>query len=433
MAAVFLAGSLLCGCDRQPAGDLNVILISVDTLRPDYLDCYRPGIETSPQLALFAARSVVFEDVLAQAPSTTISHKSMLYSLYPAVHKTTRIQVPDEGVTSPVEALRRAGFKTAAFVGGGGLAPELGFTKGFETYDVLPPLQSGEQLEALRTRSLHWLDDNHGETFFLFLHMYEPHCPYTPPEPYRERFAGWYQGDVDPTDRCGNYYNKRDMNTDDFAFVQALYSGEAAYVDNYLDDLFAKLEGLGLLENTVVVFTSDHGESLGEQGYVGHNLLFNTQLRVPLIIRVPGLEPRRINAPLESVDIMPTIFAALDQAPPFAFQGHDLLPLMNGAGGGDSTRVRVANQWDGISVNRGPWHLVKLTEAEPPMLFRPENDPQELDDLATRNPMIVEELQREYDLLMKQGADVAEQFAVTSKPLLGEDTIKRLRALGYMH
>ncbi|MCP4378068.1 MAG: sulfatase-like hydrolase/transferase, partial [bacterium] len=177
-----------------------MILISVDTLRPDFLGCYDPDLDTSPNIDRLAAESAVFTDVLAHAPSTTISHKSIPYSVYPAVHKTTFDRIPDELVPSPIEALRNAGFTTAAIVGGGGLAPELGFPKGFGSYKVLPRLKTGEQLETLRVESRRWLKEHREDDFFLFLHMYQPHCPYSPPEKYAKRYAGWYRGDVDPTD-----------------------------------------------------------------------------------------------------------------------------------------------------------------------------------------------------------------------------------------
>jgi arylsulfatase A-like enzyme len=422
------------GCTGDTPRVERVILISIDTLRPDFLDCYEPVMGNSPNVDRLAREGIVFTDVLSQAPSTTISHKSMLYSVYPEVHKTARDRVPEEHVESPVETLRRAGYTTAAFVGGGGLAPELGFPKGFEAYEVLPKLRTGRQLEALRVESLRWLGEHRDETFFLFLHMYQPHCPYSPPPEYVERYAGWYAGDIDPSDKCGDYYNSREMSDDDYRYVRALYTGEVAYVDDFLGSLFAELKRLGLYDRVMIVITSDHGDSLGERGYVGHNLLFNVQLRVPLVVRVPGLAPRRIDAPLESIDIMPTIYAAVGLSPALPFQGNNLLPLMEGRRDVDEDRLRFANQWDRVSVRRGPWHVVFGGPEEGTVLYDVSRDPEELNNLAPRNPRVVADLRSSYRDLMASSRNLSDHFVLAedSRPVLEKDTLERLKSLGYI-
>jgi arylsulfatase A-like enzyme len=411
-----------------------VILISIDTLRPDFLGCYDPELDTSPNIDRLAAESVVFTDVLSHAPSTTISHKSILYSLYPAVHKTRRDRAPEERLPSPIEALREAGFTTGAIVGGGGLAPEIGFPKGFDSYEVLPRLSTGEQLETLRTEARRWLRQHHKDDFFLFLHTYQPHCPYSPPERYASRYAGWYRGDVDPTGKCGSYYNSREMSADDYRYVRDLVKGEVAYVDGFIGDLLAELKRLGIDDDTMVILTSDHGDSLGERGYVGHNLLFNVQLRVPLIVRLPGLRPGRYDAPLELVDVMPTIFRALGQPPPYEFQGYDLLGLVEGRVEPTRDRLRVANQGDRTSLHRGSWHLIFAESGDDIALYDITLDPEEYDDLASRHPEVVAALLRDYHGLMRESGDLSAHFVLPGSDglRLKQETITRLKALGYI-
>jgi len=427
----FLAAStLLAGCSRPSPRVRSVILISVDTLRPDFLSCYRPELDTTPHVARFAEGAAMFTDARSQAPSTTISHKSLLYSLYPAVHRTTRSQRPRESLASPVEALWARGFRTAALVGGGGLAPELGFPAGFESYEVLPALATGRQLETLRVRSIEWLREHRHERFFLFLHTYEPHCPYVPPEPWSAR-AGWYHGPLDPEGKCGRDYNRMDLDAEDYRYLRDLYAGEVSYTDGWLRDLFAALDSLDLSDETMVVLTSDHGESLGERGYVGHNQLFDLQLRIPLLIRIPGVPGRAIGDPVESVDVMPTVFEALDLPPPFPFQGRSLLAAVDG-GPAPAPRARFANQGEGVSVRRGPWHLV-VNEGLPE-LYRPDEDPEERTDLAGAHRDVVESLFREYAFVMEVARPVAGRFDVAAgrSTRLEEDTMDRLRALGYI-
>ncbi len=434
LAAVFLILTpILSGCSGEAPRVKRVILISVDTLRPDFLGCYDPDLDTSPNIDRLAAESAVFTDVLAHAPSTTISHKSILYSVYPAVHKTRRDRIPEELVPSPIEALRNAGFTTAAIVGGGGLAPEVGFPKGFDSYKVLPRLKTGKQLETLRVESRRWLKEHQEDDFFLFLHMYQPHCPYSPPEKYAKRYAGWYRGDVDPTDNCGSYYNSREMSIDDYRYVRDLVKGEVAYVDQYIGDLIAELKQLGIYNETMIVLVSDHGDSLGERGYVGHNLLFHVQLRVPLIVRLPGVAPGRFDMPLELVDVMPTIFSALGQQPPYGFQGHNLIGLMEGTVEPLHDRLRVANQWDKISLHRGPWHLVFGESGGEIVLYDFKEDPEEYNNLASQRPRVVEALRGDYNRLISDSRDLAARFVLkgTDKPKLEQETIERLKALGY--
>jgi arylsulfatase A-like enzyme len=434
VAALLCVSLGLVGCSDEKPRVRKAILVSIDTLRPDFLGTYNPGLDTSPNIDQLAERSTVFSNVLSHAPSTTISHKSALYSVYPAVHKTRRDQVPEENVTAPVEALRQGGFVTAAIVGGGGLAPEIGFPRGFDSYEVLPRLATGQQLETLKKSSRSWLRAHHQDDFFLFLHMYQPHCPYSPPEKYAQRYAGWYQGDVDPVDKCGSYYNNREMSADDYRYVRDLVKGEVAYADEFIGELLAELVRLGIDDETMIVLMSDHGDSLGERGYVGHNLLVNIQLRVPLIVHLPGTVPGRIDAPLELIDVMPTIFRALGQQAPYSFQGRDLVDFMEGATVPPDDRLRVANQGDMISLHKGSWHLVFDEAEENIFLYDLHEDPEEYDNLASQHPSVVEALLADHDHLMYGSQELAARFVLSGsdQPILGQESIERLRALGYI-
>lgn len=440
LAALVLATALaLVGCEApEPSVSVppvdRVILISIDTLRADFLGPYSPELETTPHLDRFAADSVVFTDVLAHAASTATSHKSILYSLYPSIHKASKDTVPIEHVVSPMDALKAAGFTTGAIVGGGQLREEFGFSQGFEDYIVLPPLTRGHQLEAFEEESFQWLADHKDDKFFLFLHNYEPHCPYDAPEEFTKKRAGWYKGDVDPG-KCGaRYYNKLQMGKVDFQFVRDLYAAEVEYLDRTLGHLFDELKRLGLYDSSLIVFTADHGESLGERRYVGHNRLYNVQLQIPLIVKLPDVAPARVPAPVESIDIMPTIYAATGAEPPFAFQGKSLLPLMLGVSEGDPNRARFGTHPNLVSVHRNQWHLLYNPTGQRAELYDFRADPEELDNLVEDNEDIARELRAAFDQMELEGAELADKFELQDggNPVLDENAREELRALGYI-
>ena len=169
----------------------KVILISVDTLRADYLGCYNPKAKATPELDRFAATNVVCKKVTSQSATTAPSHKSIFYSLYPSIHKTSIDGTPEERLSSPVEVIRAGGFRTAAFTGGGQLSHAFGFARGFETYwePKTDPFVK-HQTEEMQQSAFQWLDKHYNEKFFLFLHTYQMHCPYSPPRDFFQKWAG---------------------------------------------------------------------------------------------------------------------------------------------------------------------------------------------------------------------------------------------------
>ena len=434
LGVLFLAG---CGPEEPsvtiPPVD-RVILISIDTLRSDFLGSYNPERNISPNLDQFASESVLFTDVLSHASSTATSHKSILYSLYPSIHKTSRESVPVEHLVSPLEALQSAGFTTAGIVGGGQLRAKFGFSKGFDDYTRLPPVTEGNQLPAFEEESFKWLAEHRQEKFFLFLHTYEAHCPYEAPEEYLTKHAGWYEGDVDPGECGARYYNDTQLEQEDFKFLRDLYAAEVEYVDASLGRLLDELKRLGLYDTAMIIFTSDHGESLGEREYVGHNRLYNIQLQIPLIIKLPDDAPARVEVPLESIDIMPTVFAAMGVEPPYSFQGKSLLPLMLGASDGDPNRVRIATHPNLVSVHRNQWHLLYNPTGQRAELYDFRADPEELDSLVEDNEHIARELREYFEQMEHESRELADQFELRDggMPILNEKTREELRALGYI-
>jgi len=324
-----------------PAGGLNVLFISIDTLRSDHLGCYGYGRNTSPHIDALAARGVRLENHIASAPSTLPSHASMMTSLYPSAHGAevrTKRSLGDEVLTL-AEALQREGYRTAAFTGGGQLNRSYHLDQGFDVYS-----DRGGGVGPVVNRTIQWLDagEDGGRPFFLFVHTYEPHHPYNPPAPYDSRFTVPEMlakfGNRVPIDLLEDVKRgERVLRPGELEHIEALYDGEIRYTDDHLERLFESLRDKGLWERTLVIFTSDHGEEFGEHGVVGWHghTLYDELLLVPLIVRFPGdaLAGRVVTAQTRSVDLYPTILDVVGVKPPDRIQGVSILPLLNGREG----------------------------------------------------------------------------------------------------
>jgi arylsulfatase A-like enzyme len=335
-----------------------------------------------------------------------------------------------------MQTLQSRGFHTAGFAGGRQVSAKLGFSRGFDVYQEI------RDLGELGDRAIAWLGRHQTDAFFLFLHTYQMHCPYTPPEPYRRKYAGWYSGEIDPKGRirrgqagCGKaYYNHRAMSPEDYRYLLSLYRADAEFVDTFLGRIFDALKELGIYEETLIVFTSDHGESLGEHGFVGHIILYNTVLRVPLIVKIPGVPASRVEAPVEMFDILPTIFEAAGIPPPYRFQGRSLLRVLEMSPADASREVRIS-EGGRTAVQAGAWKL--LFEREPGKslkLIHLPTDPEERDDLAKQHPEQVKRLRDHYDRMRQENRELAAAFSFEAgnQAKIDAELTEELRALGYV-
>jgi arylsulfatase A-like enzyme len=392
-------------------------------------------MKTSPNIDRFAADSIFFSDALAQGSSTAISHKSIFYSLYPAIHKMRIRKVPREDLTSPLEVMQQAGLQTAAFVGGGQLRPKFGFNKGFDSYDLVTKNQE-DPLNALEQQAKSWLRSHGQEPFFLFLHTYQVHSPYNPPEEYREKFAGWYQGDLDVSSKNWRKLHKTDVTEIENQFVRDLYAAEVAYSDYFVGQILEELKALGLFDRTMVIFLSDHGQSLGEHQYWGHNKLYDEQLKIPMLIRIPGFSAERIDAPVETVDVMPTVFSVLGLEPPFRFQGLDLLPLLSGKRNWQNDRLRVSQAGGAVALRNGKQILYLDIPGK-----RDLDLAKQYEGLGTtwdgrgKPPQGVEDLWKSYESMLKKSTDLRSRFVLSegTDPTKDPEVYQDLKALGYLN
>jgi arylsulfatase A-like enzyme len=334
---------LLAGCGKEKR--FNVIIVTIDTLRADHLSCYGYGKPTSPRIDAFASDAALFEHACCQSSQTLPSHTSIMVGMNPRSHKViSHESYLDEKLTTLAEILKRRGYRTGAFISSHSLDSKFHLDQGFDTYwEVQKEFSIQErQLQKLQERcattdaALAWLEDAAHSDFFLWIHWFDPHRPYDPPPRYVDEFAGGYAGTVDSEAEfmMKVWREHIDLTPEDVDHLVGRYDGEIAFTDAQVGRLIDELNSRGLMDKTILIITSDHGEILYEhEYYFGHDIgLYDECIMVPLIIRVPGLDPRglRISPLVQSLDIMPTVLEVLGINRPGYLEGKSLLPLMRG-------------------------------------------------------------------------------------------------------
>ncbi len=330
---ILLLGAACHSPDRRPPQ--AVVLVSLDTLRPDHLGAYGYAKPTSPEIDRFRRDAVLFRDAVANAPSTLPSHASILTSLGPLHHGASlaKESALRPGVPTLASVLQAAGFATASFNGGGQLHRTWGLDRGFEVYESAPASASAEigddtmsqQVAAARP----WLASVRTKPFFLFLHTYEVHHPYTPKPERLAAMESHYGGRL-PNEISIRLIKKinsgrKRLAPGDLEHIVAAYDAEIASADAGFAELLQLLREMGRYESALVVLLSDHGEAFGERGKVGWHgdTLYDEQLRIPLIVKLPGrrLAGTTIDAQVSGIDIAPTMLSILGIPIPSAFSG----------------------------------------------------------------------------------------------------------------
>jgi arylsulfatase A-like enzyme/Tfp pilus assembly protein PilF len=417
LAVLALLSSAAASGQSAPAARTPILLITVDTLRADHLRCYGyTGIET-PHIDALARAGVRFTHAYTPVPITLPAHASLMTGTFPmatGMHDFTTNKLPANAVTL-AKVLRDKGYTTAAFIGSAVLDSRFGLNQGFHTYyDYFDFRQlRGSNFDQLERRgdlvvdeALSWLKLNPRQPFFLWVHLYDPHDPYTPPEPYASRYRSHP------------------------------YDGEIAFADAQVGRLFAYLQERNLYDNALIVLASDHGEGLGEHGEKTHGFfIYNSTLHVPLIFKVPGVTPRVVEKEVSLVDVMPTILQALQLPIPPATQGRGLMSSILGRSVGASSNLYAETylpllhfHWSQLRAlqSRG-W---KFIEAPKPELYEVRNDPGERKDLLAGRGARAHEMRERLFGLMRRYTPAAgpEPEKVLTDPALCD----RLRALGYV-
>jgi arylsulfatase A-like enzyme len=377
----------LVPCARPAGAPRNVVLISIDTLRPDRLGAYGAkrddGLAISPAIDAFARDAVVFEEARALAPYTLPSHATLLTGLPPAVHGVERFDssLAAGACARLVDRFREAGCATAAFTGGGFLSPLYGLWRGFDRWTTLDPFfheqepmrqllpRPGEPAlnAALWSRTgqaalEQWLDAHRSVPFLLFLHTYAVHN-YRPPPDLCERFG--VTRNPDKFDPLGES-DERTPPASEFPDLRNRYDAAVAGADRAVGRFLDALSARGLDSETIVVLLSDHGEEMGEHGGFGHGrTLYDEVLRVPLIVRVPGLAPRREKQPVSLADVAPTLLSLCGLPGLPAASGRVILPATGERTGPFSAEVNEDHLGELRAIEMGGLKLIEMTRYSP--------------------------------------------------------------------
>jgi arylsulfatase A-like enzyme len=337
----------LLGCEAGPRP--NLIMVVVDTLRADHLGCYGYERGTSPHIDAFAAESQVFDNAVAQSSWTSPSVASLFTSAYPSVHGVTGFgsRLPPTMETL-AEVLQGHGFRTAAFSANfAQITQRNGFAQGFDTFQVIKKKWRDEDKQegdvgkwraagaiAVTKKALAWLREESAAPFFLYLHYMDPHSDYNPPTPLRKRFENPYDGAINGSTKQILQVERGELSLDeaDRSHLIDLYDAEVATADAGFGRVLEYLEEEDLLGGSVVVILSDHGEEFLDHGRLFHGFtLYAEMIRVPLIVRAPGLEAgRRISQLVELIDVGPTVLDLLQIPDERSSQGRSLTGLLDG-------------------------------------------------------------------------------------------------------
>ena len=406
----------------SPPARSNLLLLSVDTLRADHLGAYGYGRATSPELDAFARGAVVFDEARAHSSWTLASLASMMTSRHPSTHGCRSFKSAlDPSFPTLAEVLRDAGYDTGLIASHAFLGRRHGLHQGFVHLDDELVSRDVSALDAITSdavsdKALAWLRhkgarrDDH--PWFLWVHYFDPHETYRPHPGTIEPFG------EEPSD---------------------LYDGEIAYTDRHLGRVLRALDEEGLAEDTVVVLLSDHGEELEDRGEIGHgHTLHRELLHVPLVIRAPGFEPRRVPHAVRGVDLLPTLLELLGVELPGALADVEGVSLVDAMRGGDPGELPVLAELrlypvrEADSLELGPWKLIVEPGSRRAVLYDRRTDPGERTDVAARHPALVEELREALERMLARSREAAARFSLSEEVALTSTDLDVLRALGYL-
>lgn len=403
--------------DLAPA-ELNVILITIDTLRADRLSSYGNPVPLTPNIDLLAGEGVRFANAASTVPFTLPAHSSIMTGTYPPYHGVRENvgYTLDEGIPTLAEWLGDRGYTTAGFVSAFVLDARWGIARGFDTYhddfdlDEMKGNLGSVQRDGRETvaTAIRWLDDSPSSPFLLWLHLFDPHDPYTPPEPFRSQFP------------------KRP------------YDAEVAFTDSLIGELRRALEERGLLDSSLLILTGDHGEGLGnhKEGFHGF-FVYDSTVHVPLIIRLPEgrLGGQVIEEAVSHVDLLPTILDVTGQESPAGIQGTSLLPLVLGLEESGDRAVYTESLYPLLHYGWAPLRSIrtrehKFIDTPNAELYDLTADREERENILLDDRRVARELKDRLTALRAEIERQGRDRAHTAD--LDEETLQQLRALGYI-
>lgn len=433
----------------------NVLILVVDALRADHVGCLGYERNTTPFIDSLAADGVLFTQAVSNSNATRSTVPSIFTLVYPSVHG---ILGRDGPVLSPrfvtlAEILKNQGYATQAYMPNGPLRRVFNFDQGFDIYDDrimgFGKLERYDSALPINESILSWIDGHGNKRFFMYVHYVEPHSPYHPPPAYDKMFYG--------TDAANHVRTIEDkelerlkrssgktfpLEINDLNFYLAQYDAEIRYADDQIKHLLDNLQQRGLLENTAIFLTADHGEAFLEHGHWMHatSPLYEEVIHVPLIAKLPGSERKglRFDGPVHTFDISATILDLLDLTPDFTVQAKSLLPIINGEVERqweytfvESLNERVLRNREWKFIIRGPLRRGRKALKTRQELYNLLEDPSESNNLVRQEPEKAKELRAKLLAVAQLNSRLSKGNVVETKTL-DKETIDQLRSLGYL-
>jgi len=405
------------GTDRP-----NVVLITLDTTRADHLGCYGDAAASTPAIDALAQGGVLFSQAATPAPLTLPAHSSIMTGLYPTYHgvRLNGVTALGQDRTTLAEVFQARGYQTAAFVAAFVVDGRWGLNQGFGTYDDQFDLAKYKRLDLAAVQrpgnqvmdaALKWLDGRRDRPFFTWIHLYDPHTPYDPPEPFRSRFGG--RG------------------------LEGLYDGEIAFADQQVGRLVSWLRQANLDQRTIVVVAGDHGEGLGSHGEGTHGyFIYDYAVHVPFIVSAPvqGLQGVRVDEQVSLVDVFPTVLELAGVERKEKVHGRSLVAAMfkrepprELPAYSESMTPSLQFGWAALrSIRSGRY---KFIQAPRPELYDLQADPGEADNIYAARPAIASGMSRE---LAQITEETGRNAPAPEAANLDRETMERLAALGYV-
>lgn len=399
----------------------NVILITLDTTRADHLPCYGYSNVQTPHLDSLVKKGILFEQCTASSPLTLPSHASMLTGLYPTYHgvRVNGNTAISEQHWTLAELYSQEGYQCGAFIGAFVLDGRWGLKQGFHHYDDQFDLRKYKQLDLAGVQrpgnevidaALAWLESHKESPFFAWVHLYDPHTPYEPPEPYYSQYNTGLIG---------------------------LYDGEIAFTDEQIGRCVSWLMQNELEKETIVAIIGDHGEGLGDHGERAHGYyIYEYAVQVPFIIITPfeRFQGLRIRSQVRGIDLYPTLLQMAGIKVPEENQGESLLSFFfhpekeeGQYAYCESLTPNIHYGWSPLHSLRNPQH--KYIDAPRPELYDLLDDPQELNNVVNKNPKIARKFKEALDHIIEESSLEAPKPEAAN---LDTETVERLAALGYI-
>jgi arylsulfatase A-like enzyme len=454
----------------------NILLITIDTLRADHLGCYGNASIHTPTIDSLAAGGIKFQRATSQVPLTLPSHTSILTSTYPPIHGVRDNARYSFGNSIPTlaEVLKESGYLTSAFISAFVLDSRFGLDEGFDVYDdniqnqayfyffsasppfalagglkllgLSPPYKPERKADQTTGAVIEWIEKNRESRFFMWVHYFDPHGPLNPPAPYDTLYLSpgtdphRFRDDIEDLISLLGKVDSRELSDEEIEGIKSLYKGEVTFTDHHIGNLMKSIRELGIGDRTLVVLTSDHGQSLSEHHYIGHSMeLYQEIMHIPLIINYPGQLQQGlvVEELVQSIDIMPTILSSLEIEVPVSCSGSNLLRLVE-----PSARNRDdSNQWAYIEtlfpkparnklvgLSSEDYKYIRALEGEREELYHVKTDPKEMDNLASADTQRSEQMRNHILSLLEEWQNESTSIEIP----LDHQTTEAMKALGYI-